>query len=234
MFGCDQHGRREGRGGFRGGGEGRGRHGGFGERFAGGFGGGPFGEGGFGGPFGGRGFGGPDGDGFGRGGGRGHGGRGPGGRRGKRFDGEELRLLVLALLAEEAQHGYQLIRAFAETSGGAYQPSPGVLYPLLVMLDEMDLVAEEAQEGAKRRRYAITEAGRAELAGQAEQVVALRARLAAMAEQAGRSDGVPVRRAVHNLRSAVIERLEREGASPDLAFEVAKIIDEATQKIERL
>ena len=240
MFGFDKHSRREGRGGFRGGGEGRGkgRGEGLGEgrhgRFAGGFGGGPFGDS----SFGGRGFGGPDGGfgpgGFGRGGGRGPDGRGPGGRRGKRFDGEELRLLVLGLLAEEAQHGYQLIRAFAEKSGGAYQPSPGVLYPLLVMLDEMDLVMEEAQEGAKRRRYALTDAGRAELAAHAETLAALLARLAALAEMAGRSDGVPVRRAVHNLRSAVIERLEREGASPDLAFEVAKIIDEATQKIERL
>lgn len=228
MFGFDRNSRREGRGGFGGCGEGRGH----GMRRGGGFAAGPFGEDGFGRPggrgFGGRGFGGPDDGGFGRG------GRGPGGRRGKRFDGEELRLLVLGLLAEQPQHGYQLIRAFAETSGGAYQPSPGVLYPLLVMLDEMDLVAEEAQEGAKRRRYAITDAGRAELAGQAAQLSALRARLAAMAEVAGRSDGAPVRRAVHNLRSAVIERLEREGASDDLAFDVARIIDEATQKIERL
>lgn len=223
MFGFDRNSRREGGGGFGGCGEGRGH----GMLRGGGFAAGPFGEDGFGRP-GGRGFGGPDDGGFGRG------GRGPGGRRGKRFDGEELRLLVLGLLAEQPQHGYQLIRAFAETSGGAYQPSPGVLYPLLVMLDEMDLVAEEAQEGAKRRRYAITDAGRAELAGQAAQLSALRARLAAMAEVAGRSDGAPVRRAVHNLRSAVIERLEREGASDDLAFDVARIIDEATQKIERL
>lgn len=226
MFGFDKNSRREGRGGFGGG---RGRHGGGCGDMRGA---GPFGEdgfgGGFGGRFGGRGFGGPDGDGFGRG------GRGPGGRRGKRFDGEELRLLVLGLLAEEPQHGYQLIRAFAEKSGGAYQPSPGVLYPLLVMLDELDLVAEEAQEGSKRRRYALTEAGRAELAGQAELLAALLARLAAMAEVAGRSDNAPVRRAVHNLRSAVVERLERAGASDDLAFDVAKIIDEATQKIERL
>lgn len=193
-------------------------------RFAAGFEGGPFGRGGFGGGFGG-----------GRGGGGfGGGGRGFGGRRGKLYDGDELRLLVLALLADAPQHGYQIIRAFAERSGGAYQPSPGVLYPLLVMLSEMELVVEVDTAGGKRRLFAISDLGRAEIEGKGEQIEALFARLKALAAQAERTDGAPVRRAVHNLRAAVMERLGREGAGEDLPFEVARIIDEATQKIERL
>lgn len=191
----------------------------------GGFEGGPFGRG-----FGGRGFGGGGFGGGGFGGGKG----GFGGRRGKLFDGEELRLLVLALLRDAPQHGYQLIRAFAQHSGGAYQPSPGVLYPLLVMLSEMELVAEVDTAGGKRRLFAISDLGRAEIEGKEEQIAALLARLKALADQAERTDGAPVRRAVHNLRAAVMERLGREGVSPDLPFEVARIIDEATQKIERL
>ncbi|HZU65014.1 MAG TPA: PadR family transcriptional regulator [Novosphingobium sp.] len=188
-------------------------------------GGGPFG----GGPFGG----GPFGDEF--GGGRGGRGGGGGGRRAKRFDSEELRLLVLGELGEEPRHGYQLIRALAEKSADAYQPSPGVLYPLLTMLAEMGLVAEaEGQEGSTRRRYELTEAGRAELAANAERLAQLRARLAALAEQAGRIDGAPVRRAVHNLRAAIMERLGRAGTAEETAFAVAAIIDEAAQKIERL
>jgi DNA-binding PadR family transcriptional regulator len=195
---------------------------------------GPFG-GEFGGFGGGRGFG-PDGFGgggfgSGRGGGPRHGG---GHRRGKRFEGEELRLMVLALLAQAPQHGYQLIRSFAEKSGGAYQPSPGVLYPMLTMLAEMELVAEVESEGANRRLFTISDAGKAELAEKQAQVDALFAKLAALAQMAEKTDGAPVRRAVHNLRSAIVERLGREGAAEDLAFEVAKIIDEATQRIERL
>jgi DNA-binding PadR family transcriptional regulator len=198
---------------------GRGHHGhfaaGFGGGFDGGFEGGPFGRGGRGGGF---------------GGGRG----GFGGRRGKLYDGDELRLLVLSLLADAPQHGYQLIRAFAEQSGGAYQPSPGVLYPLLVMLSEMELVVEVDTAGGKRRLFAISDLGRAEIAGKEEQIEALFARLKALAAQAERTDGAPVRRAVHNMRAAIMERLGREGASEDLPFDVARIIDEATQKIERL
>ncbi|NBC35196.1 PadR family transcriptional regulator [Novosphingobium sp. FSY-8] len=206
--------------------------GGFGGRMAAMMGAGPFGgrgeddfgRDGFGGPFGGRGRGG------------GHGGGHHGGRRGKRFDGEELRLMVLALLRDEApQHGYQLIRAFAARSGDAYQPSPGVLYPMLTLLADMGLLAEVAGEGASSRRsYQLTEAGEAEVSAQAERIAALFARLAALAEANGKVDAAPVRRAFHNLRAASIERLTREGASPDTIFEVARILDEAAQKIERL
>lgn len=203
------------------GGEHRGR---FAAGFDGGFDGGPFGKGGFGS---GRG-------GFGGGGGFDGGRGGFGGRRGKLYDGDELRLLVLSLLADAPQHGYQLIRAFAEKSGGAYQPSPGVLYPLLVMLSEMELVVEVDTAGSKRRLFAISETGREEIEGKGEQIEALFGRLTALAAQAERTDGAPVRRAVHNLRAAVMERLGREGASSELPFEVARIIDEATQKIERL
>jgi DNA-binding PadR family transcriptional regulator len=199
-------------------------------RFGAGFGGfGPDGEGfggGFGGPFGG-GFGG-------RGGPGGPGGFGGGGRRGKRFDGEQLRLLVLGLLAQEPQHGYQLIRAFAEKSGGAYQPSPGVLYPLLTMLDEQELIVKAEGETGARRQFSLTEAGRAEVEANKDAIEAAFARLAALAEVASRTDGAPVRRAVHNLRAAIMERLGRETVDGQLGFEVAKIIDEATQRIERL
>lgn len=219
MFGMNI-GRHKGRRGF-----GHGHHGHHAAGFDGGMDGGPFGKGGFGG----RGFGG---GGFGGG---GFGGRGfGGGRRGKLYDGDELRLLVLSLLRDAPQHGYQLIRAFAEKSGGAYQPSPGVLYPLLVMLSEMELVVEVDTAGSKRRLFAISDLGRAEIEGKDEQIEALFARLAALAAQAERTDGAPVRRAVHNLRAAVMERLGREGAGADLPFEVARIIDEATQRIERL
>jgi DNA-binding PadR family transcriptional regulator len=145
-----------------------------------------------------------------------------------------LRLLVLGMLAQAPQHGYQLIRAFAEQSGGAYQPSPGVLYPLLTMLDEQELIVKAEGEAGSRRQFSLTEAGAAEVEANKPAVEAAFARLAQLADMANRTDGAPVRRAVHNLRSAVIERLSRESADSELGFEVARIIDEATQKIERL
>jgi DNA-binding PadR family transcriptional regulator len=157
------------------------------------------------------------------------------GRRGKRFAGDELRLMVLGLLAENApQHGYQLIRAFADKSGEAYSPSPGVLYPLLTLLGDMGLIEEVASEGSARRSYALSEAGRAEAEAKQAEIDAALARLAAMGEEAGRADPAPVRRAMMNLRTAAIQRMTNGTADKDTAFAIAALLDEAAQKIERL
>lgn len=183
------------------------------------------------GPFGGGGFG-PEGD-HERGGPGGFGGGFGGGRRGKRFSGDELRLMVLALLAEGPQHGYQLIRAFSEKSGEAYAPSPGVLYPLLSLLADMGLAEEIAGNGA-RRSFALTDAGKAEIEARQTEIDAAFARLAAMAEQATRTDAAPVRRAMMNLRTATVQRLTRDGGDTELALRIAKLLDDAAQAIERL
>ena len=89
--------------------------------------------------------------------------RGPGGRQRRMFDGGELRLVLLKLIADETRHGYELIRAIEAMAGGAYAPSPGVVYPTLSMLDEMGLIAEQRSDDAKKR-FAVTEEGRAHLA----------------------------------------------------------------------
>ena len=176
---------------------------------------------------------------FGRGGGghrghRGGPGGGHGGRRGKRFAGEELRLMVLGLLESGDQHGYQLIRNFAEASGEAYAPSPGVLYPLLTLLQDMELIEEAADDGGKRRSFRLTDKGRIELDTNRDMLGHLQQRLAAMAETASRTDAGPVRRAMMNLRTAAKQRLTRDDASDELVFQAAAILDEAAQKIERL
>jgi len=162
-----------------------------------------------------------------------------GGRRGKRFSGDELRLMVLSLVDGEPQHGYQLIRGFAEKSGDAYAPSPGVLYPLLTLLADMGLVEEVANEaGGSRRSFALTDAGRIELAAQRELATAALQRLVDMAGETRRTDPAPVRRAMMNLRTAAVQRLTsgegRTKGEDELAFRIAEILDEAARTIERL
>lgn len=156
-----------------------------------------------------------------------------GGRARRMFDGGELRLVLLKLIADEPRHGYELIRAIEELSGGAYAPSPGVVYPGLTMLDEMALIEEQASDGA-RKRFAATDAGRAHLAEHAEQVEALIARLAALAARPAHGDQAPVRRAIGSLHHAVRHRIARGDLSPDALHDIAALIDDVTQKIERL
>lgn len=185
----------------------------------------------FAGPFGG----GPFGGGFGGFGGWGHEGEGRGGRGGRRrlFDGGDLRLVLLALIEEQPRHGYDLIREIKERTGGVYAPSPGVVYPTLTLLADMALVQEQAEEGA-RKAYAITEAGVAHLDEQRELVEALLGRLTQVGSMTARTSGGPVKRAMGNLRTVLGQRLGGEEVPPETLHEVAAILDEAAQRIERL
>src|SRR4029079_16439956 len=69
----------------------------------------------------------------------------------------DLKLLALALIAEQPRHGYELIKLIEEKTSGWYSPSPGVVYPTLTFLEEAGYVTAES-EGAKKR-YTITEEG---------------------------------------------------------------------------
>lgn len=154
-------------------------------------------------------------------------------RRGRMFDGGELRLVLLKLIADEPRHGYDLIKAIEELTGGAYAPSPGVVYPTLTLLDDMGLIAEARGDGA-RKRFAVTDEGTAHLAERAEEVAALFARLAALAEARGGDHGEAVRRAAINLRHVLANKARKGGLSEAQIDEIVGWIDELARRIERL
>lgn len=161
--------------------------------------------------------------------------RGFGGRGGRRrlFDGDELKLLLLALLADNPAHGYDLIRQIEERTGGGYAPSPGVVYPTLTLLDEMDLIEEVKEEGA-RRRFRITAAGRTHLEERRAEADALLARLEEIGAARNRSDHAPIRRAMMNLKIALRQAASGDEGDGERAHAIAEILDEAARKIERL
>ena len=100
-----------------------------------------------------------------------------GGRRSRRmFESGELRLVLLKLIADEPRHGYDLIRAIEDLTGGEYAPSPGVVYPTLTLLQDMGLIEEAAGEGP-RKPFQVTDEGRAHLEEKADEVEALFERL---------------------------------------------------------
>ncbi|MCC2109496.1 MAG: PadR family transcriptional regulator, partial [Hyphomicrobiales bacterium] len=87
----------------------------------------------------------------------------------------ELRLVLLKLISDQPRHGYDLIRAIEEMTGGAYAPSPGVVYPTLTMLEDMGHIDEQKSEGA-RKAFAITAEGAAHLESNKTEVDAILAR----------------------------------------------------------
>jgi DNA-binding PadR family transcriptional regulator len=114
------------------------------------------------------------------------GGMGMGGgafRAGRRLASGDLQLVLLALLAEQPSHGYELIKALEERSDGFYSPSPGMMYPALTWLEEMGYTSVAA-EGA-RKLYSITDTGRAYLSENQDAADAMLSQL----EQIGRKMG---------------------------------------------
>jgi len=159
-----------------------------------------------------------------------------GGRGGRRrlFDNHELRLLLLDLIRQEPRHGYELIREIETLSGGSYAPSPGMVYPALTLMTDMEQIAEQASEG-NRKRFAITPEGEAWLAEHAKERQAVFARLDKLAKRAlSSADHAPVYRAMDNLKAALRIRLHKDGANAGTILDAAALIDEAAAKIERL
>jgi DNA-binding PadR family transcriptional regulator len=93
------------------------------------------------------------------------------------FSHGRLRLYLLKLLADGPKHGYELIRLLEQQFEGKYTPSAGTVYPRLQRMEADGLVTHTATAG--RKVYQITDAGRAELAGRAEELGKLETELAA-------------------------------------------------------
>jgi DNA-binding PadR family transcriptional regulator len=155
------------------------------------------------------------------------------GRHGRPFDYGEIRLLVLAMLAEEPRHGYDLMKLIEERMGGSYAPSPGVIYPTLSWLEDMGYASPE-DAGGGRKRYRVTPEGEAFLQANRAAVDAL---LARMSPDAGprRPGGIPspILRGMENLKLALRLRLRAGPVDPAAADAIAAALDEAARAIER-
>jgi DNA-binding PadR family transcriptional regulator len=157
-----------------------------------------------------------------------HGGRSRRGG-GRFFDQGDLRLVILSLLAEAPSHGYQVIRTIEERTGGAYAPSPGVVYPTLTFLEEEGLIEQSGADGA-RKLYAVTEAGAKLLEAQASAIKAFEARF----QDAGGRGGFSPRvlRARENLRTALKLKLTAGALDEAQVEAIVTALDEAARAVE--
>src|SRR5271165_5167649 len=163
---------------------------------------------------------------------RGRGG-GSGAREGRMFDGGELRLVILALVAEKPRHGYEIIKELGERVGGDYSPSPGVVYPTLTLLEEMGY-ASASTDQAGRKLYTLTPEGEKALADNRAQVDAIFARFGDRDEDGGMRGMGSVFRAMMNLRAAVRLRLRGRAATQAEVQAIVDALDAAAKAIERI
>lgn len=102
-------------------------------------------------------------------------------------------------------HGYELIKAIGERTGGAYSPSPGVIYPTLDLL--VDLAWVRLQPDSERKSYEVTPEGQSALVANQATLAQMWERIAAV--RAAHRDEPPgeIREAMAALKQALMMRL---------------------------
>lgn len=160
-------------------------------------------------------------------------GRRDGPRRRRMFGPGELRLVLLAMLAEEPRHGYELIKALEDMTAGAYSPSPGTIYPTLQMLADEGAIAEKDSDDAKKL-YQATETGLAELEERKDEIEDLWERLGRKREKARPKGSAELFRAMSNLGTVLKNKAASGGLKDMDKDKVIDLIDELARKIERL
>jgi DNA-binding PadR family transcriptional regulator len=161
-----------------------------------------------------------------------HGRHGRGRRSGRVFDHGELRLVVLALIAEQPRHGYEIIKEIEERLAGSYTPSPGVIYPTLTMLEELGHATLSESDGKKL--YAITAEGTAWLAANQTAVDAAMERMRSVKSAHGGGPAPEIMRARINLKMALKLREARGPLTEQQIRDIAAALDAAAVTIERI
>jgi DNA-binding PadR family transcriptional regulator len=159
----------------------------------------------------------------------------PFGRRGGRerlFEKGELKYLFLDLLREKPRHGYDLIRAIEERSGGRYQASPGAVYPILQMLEDLGYVAASTQDG--RKTYAVTDAGQAFLDENAEAVEEVRRRVKAAWGGGDREDWHAIAQEMGEFAHLFGRGRPKRRIPPDAMRRILDVIRRARGEIEAI
>ena len=133
----------------------------------------------------------------------------------------EVRSAVLALLAEQPMHGYQIIREIEDRSGGSWKPSAGSVYPTLQLLADEGLITAEESNG--RKTYTLTDTGR-------EEAAQIEAPLMWGSATAGRGTGfADLSKAGFDLAQAA-SQVGRTG-SPEQVKEAVTLLDEARRRL---
>lgn len=115
------------------------------------------------------------------------------------FSHGDLRLYILNLLDEGPRHGYDLMQALSDRTGGTYTPSAGTVYPRLSKLEDDGLVTKTVD--GRKTVYEITDAGRAEVAARSGDLAGIEAGLTDSVRLIADGVRAGVREAMKSLRA---------------------------------
>jgi DNA-binding PadR family transcriptional regulator len=143
-----------------------------------------------------------------------------------------VRYLVLDAIGSEARHGYEIIQVIGDKSGGAYRPSPGVIYPTLQMLEELGHARTIEQN--ERKVYAITEAGQRELRDHAAEVAEFYDGYGYTQWERHADDVATVMKRIGRVIRLFKVAMRRGELRPATLRKMQTILDEALQKLEQI
>jgi DNA-binding PadR family transcriptional regulator len=152
---------------------------------------------------------------------------------GRVFEQGDLKWVILSLLDEKPRHGYEIIKALEEKSGGAYSPSPGTVYPTLTMLEEMGYARSVGEEGGKRV-YEITAEGKKYLAEHSTTVDSIFERIARAVEPFFDRHMLDIHDAMRRVGRATYATAMKHSDSKETLTRISEILARATAEIDAL
>src|SRR4051812_31609307 len=154
-------------------------------------------------------------------------------RGGRMFEQGDLRYVVLRLLEEKPRHGYEIIKALEERFGGAYAPSPGAVYPILQLLEDLGYARIVPGDEGKKV-YEITDAGRAHLAENQTTVDNVFERMSKMVGHFLDEPMTEVHAAFRDVGKATYSRANTSVRDIDRLKTIVEILKRAAKEIEEL
>jgi len=160
--------------------------------------------------------------------------RGTGPTGGRFFGPGELRLALLALLADAPGHGYDLMTRLEARFDGAYQASAGAIYPTLQQLEDERLVRLAPNE--ERKVYQLTRQGQTEVGNHAQEIEQIWARAASRGEWGPLRDphAAEIVGPALRLMKAAVKAIVKSHGDSLVVEQVQAILAEARRRVELL
>jgi DNA-binding PadR family transcriptional regulator len=143
-----------------------------------------------------------------------------------------VRYLVLDAIAKQPRHGYEIIQVIGERSGGAYKPSPGVVYPTLQMLEELGHARTVTKDD--RKVYAITDDGQRDLEEHAVDVADFYEGNTEARWEDHADDVANLMKRIGHMMRLFKHAMRRGTMRPSTTRKMYSILDEALRKLEEL
>jgi|TARA_B100001971_G_C18258838_1_gene584728 DNA-binding PadR family transcriptional regulator len=146
------------------------------------------------------------------------------------FEAGEMRLALLALIAEQPRHGYDLMTEIETRSGGAYRPSAGSVYPKMQQLEDEGLITSSKEDG--KNVYTSTDDGHAEVDRERETIEQIWRRAEEWRDwgPSFHPASMEISRHVEKFAKSAFSAVTRGGVDPDV---VRQIIDRAQGEIDQ-